>query len=409
MSFQIAETGISLRQVPRERPIHASNPNHIDRVCRGGGRFFQLFSNPASGLTAVGASPDQAASGLMAAALSMGLAGIFLSLAHRIPASVAWSTPGAAFLAVTAPIEAGFAGAVAGFVVAGVLTIFSGLWRPLGRLAEAIPTPLAQAMLAGVLLSIVILPVTSFVENPVVVAPILVTWFTLGRVNKLLAVPGAVAVAALSVVIYGDLSAYEPTSIIPNPVWVTPEFSVAAVLGIGVPLYIVTMATQNIPGLAVIRGFGYAPRSKPLLTTVGTFSAVSGPFGAPATCLAAITAAMCASEDSHPDRAQRYWSAVVAGAIYCGLGLFAGAITAFAAQAPSVVLPTIAGLALLGVFAGSMTAALADETCREASVITFVITASGVTVLGLGGAVWGLAIGGVVYLVQRGLEARKDK
>ncbi|WP_317057228.1 benzoate/H(+) symporter BenE family transporter [Roseovarius rhodophyticola] len=368
--------------------------------------FFSSFPILLQGITAVGASPDQAASGLMAAALSMGLAGVFLSLVHRIPASVAWSTPGAAFLAVTAPVEAGFAGAVAGFVVAGALTVISGLWRPLGRLAEAIPTPLAQAMLAGVLLSIVILPVTSVIEDPTVVVPILITWFVLGRINKLLAVPGAVAVAGLSVVIHGDLSAYDPASIVPNPVLVMPEFSIAAVLGIGVPLYIVTMATQNIPGLAVMRSFGYAPGSRPLLSTVGAFSAVSGPFGAPATCLAAITAAMCASEDSHPDKEQRFWSAVVAGAIYCGLGLFAGAITAFAALAPSVVLPTIAGLALLGVFVGSMTSALADDTCREASVITFVITASGVTVLGLGGAVWGLLVGGAVYLVQRRLDTR---
>ncbi len=363
--------------------------------------FFSSFPILLQGITAVGASSEQAASGLMTAAIAMGLAGLVLSLADRIPASVAWSTPGAAFLAVTAPVEAGFAGAVAGFIVAGALTVISGLWQPLGRLAAAIPTPLAQAMLGGVLLPIVILPITSMVADPLVVAPIVLIWFALGRINKLMAVPGAVAVAALSVVFHGDLAAYGPASVVPEAIWTTPVFSIPAVLGIGVPLFIVTMATQNIPGLAVMRSYGYAPRSGPMLAAVGGFSVISGPFGAPATCLAAITAAMCASEDSHPDRAQRFWSAAVAGVLYCALGLFAGAITAFAALAPSVVLPTIAGLALLGVFAGSTAAALEDAEFREASVITFVITASGVAVMGLGGAVWGLLAGGIVVLIQR--------
>ncbi|MGK7651651.1 benzoate/H(+) symporter BenE family transporter [Roseovarius sp. B08] len=171
--------------------------------------FFSSFPIVLQGLAAVGASPAQAASGLMAAALAMALAGIVLSLWTKMPASVAWSTPGAALLAVTAPVEAGFAGAVAGFLVAGALTVISGLWRPLGRLAAAIPAPLAQAMLGGVLMPLVVVPVLAVAETPVVIGPILAAWFLLGRINKSLAVPGAVAAAGITVLVYGDLGAFD--------------------------------------------------------------------------------------------------------------------------------------------------------------------------------------------------------
>ena len=363
--------------------------------------FFSSFPILLQGITGVGANPEQAASGLMMAAISMGLAGIVISLATRSPASVAWSTPGAALLAVTAPVEAGFAGAVAGFLTAGLLCVLAGLWRPLARLAAAIPMPLAHAMLAGVLLPICLNPVLAVVETPLVIAPMLVVWFVLGRINRLLAVPGAVLTAGITIALTADLSAWSPGPIIKAPVLIMPEFSLAAVIGIGVPLFIVTMATQNIPGIAVLRGFGFTPKPGPLFTSVGAFSIFSAPFGAPATCLAAITAAMCSDEDSHPDPTKRFWSAVCAGAFYCGLGLFAGAITAFAGLAPPMLVASVAGVALLGVFTGSAAAALEDPTSREAAAITFVITASGVTVLGLGGAVWGLLAGGLVLGLRK--------
>jgi len=368
--------------------------------------FFSSFPIVLQGLVSVGASPMQAASGLMAAALSMGLAGIVLSLWTRLPASVAWSTPGAALLAVTAPVEAGFAGAVAGFLVAGALTVLAGLWRPLARLAEAIPVPLAQAMLGGVLFTLCLAPVRGMVEAPAIIAPVVLAWFVLGRLNKLFAVPGAVLVAAVIIAVTADLSTADFGPLLTAPEWTAPRFSYEAVLGIGVPLFIVTMATQNIPGIAVIRSFGYQPKAGPLFASVGGFSLLSAPFGAPATCLAAITAAMCANEDSHPDPGQRFWSAVFAGLFYCGLGLFAGLITAFAALAPPMLVASVAGLALLGVFANSTAAALAHEDYREAAVITFLVTASGITVFGLGGAVWGLLAGGVVQ-VARGVWSAK--
>ncbi|MBT5413418.1 MAG: benzoate/H(+) symporter BenE family transporter [Rhodospirillaceae bacterium] len=370
--------------------------------------FFSSFPIVLQGLISVGASDGQAASGLMAATLAMGLAGIGLSLWKKQPISVAWSTPGVALLAVTAPVEGGFAGAVAGFLIAGGLTMVAGLWRPLGRLATRIPAPLAQAMLAGVLISLCVAPFRAMAETPYTALPIVLTWFVVGRFNRLFAVPAAVVAAALVIGFSTDFHLPLPDSALIRPVPIAPEFSVAALLGIGLPLFIVTMATQNIPGIAILRSFGYSPPPGPLLTGVGGASVLTAPFGAPATCLAAITAAMCSNQDSYPDPRQRYWSAVMAGAFYCLFGLFAAVITGIAAIAPPLVLGTLAGVALIGIFANAAAAALEQPEYREAAAVTFLATASGMTVFGLSAAVWGLILGGIVLAVTRRLAAAKQ-
>ncbi|WP_254430244.1 benzoate/H(+) symporter BenE family transporter [Ruegeria arenilitoris] len=366
--------------------------------------FFSSFPIVLQGLDAMGASGPQAASGLMMAALAMGLAAIVLSLWYRQPISVAWSTPGAALLAVSAAPAAGFSGAIGAFLFAGALTVLAGMWRPLGRLAAAIPTSLAQAMLGGVLLPLCIVPFQAAVEIPWQALPVILTWFIAGRVHRLLAVPAAVLAAALVVVLFSDGPSVRPDHLLAAPVWTTPTFSVASMIGIGVPLFVVTMATQNIPGIAVMRSFGYAPVAGRLLSAVGGASILSAPFGAPATCLAAITAAMCSNEDSHPDRDQRYWSAVMAGVFYCLFGVFAVAITGFAAHADPMLMGTLTGVALIGVMANATFAALEVPAEREAAILTFAITASGITVFGLGAAVWGLLAGGVAYGVTTRLR-----
>lgn len=367
--------------------------------------FFSSFPIVLHGLDAMGANHAQAASGLMAAALSMGIAGILLSLWTKQPVSVAWSTPGAALLAVSAAPPGGFDGAVGAFLIAGLLTLIAGLFRPLGRLAASIPAPLAQAMLSGVLLTICIVPFQAVAATPWTTLPIVLTWFVMSLVNRLVAVPAAVLMAAFVVLYSNGFAVPLPHTPFTQLIITWPTFSVEATLGIALPLFIVTMATQNIPGIAVMKSYGFTPNSGPLLSTVGTASMMSSLIGAPATCLAAITAAMCSNEDSHPDPAQRYWSAAMAGLFYCLLGIFAAIITAFAAAAPPMVLGTLAGIALLGVFATSARATFDDPDYREAAAITFLITASGITVFGLGGAVWGLIAGGLVQLVKDRLTA----
>lgn len=364
--------------------------------------FFSSFPIVLQGLTSVGATPDQAASGLMAAALAMAFAGAVLSLRYRMPISAAWSTPGVALLAVTAPVDGGFAAAVGGFLVAGVLTVMAGLWKPLARFAAEIPAPLAQAMLAGVLVSLCIVPFEALAQAPKVAAPIILTWFLVGRISRLFAVPAAVLAAGGVTVLWGDLSGLSVLSergFLTSPLIIWPEFTLQGAISIGLPLFVVTMAAQNIPGIAVLRSFSYTPPPGGQIAGVGIVSALSAPFGAPQTCLAAITAAMCAGEDAHPDPARRYWAAVMAALFYTLFGLFAAVITLLAAAAPPMVLGTLAGIALLGVFSNSAQAALADQPSREAAAVTFLITASGASVAGIGAPVWGLAVGGLIYAV----------
>ncbi|WP_170379133.1 benzoate/H(+) symporter BenE family transporter [Ruegeria atlantica] len=363
--------------------------------------FFSSFPIVLQGLAAMGASAQDSASGLMMAAIAMGVTAIGLSLWYRQPISVAWSTPGVALLAVSAMPAAGFSDAVGAFLCAGALTVLAGLWRPLGRLAAAIPTTLAQAMLGGVLLPLCILPFKAAVELPWQALPVILTWFIAGRVNRLFAVPAAVVVAAIVVVLNAGDTSVTPTHLVAAPVWTMPTFSLASAVGIGLPLFIVTMATQNIPGIAVMRSFGYTPAPGRLFSSVGAASILSAPFGAPATCLAAITAAMCSNEDSHPDPAQRYWSAVMAGVFYCLFGVFAVAITGFAVHADPLLMGTLTGIALIGVLANATHAALDVPAEREAAILTFAITASGISVFGLGAAVWGLLAGGIAYLVTK--------
>lgn len=368
--------------------------------------FFSSFPIVIQGLAAMGATDAQAASGLMAAALSMGLAGIVLSLWSKQPVSVAWSTPGAALLAASALPVAGFGGAISAFLFAGALTLLAGLWRPLGRLAAAIPAAMAQAMLAGVLLPICLVPFRAMAEVPQHALPIIVTWFVVRLLSRPFAVPAAVVAAMVVTIVAagGEVALTGP--LISRPVWVWPVLSLPDMISLGLPLFVVTMATQNAPGLAILRSFGFRPAPGPLLGGVGVASVLAAPLGSPATCLAAITSAMCANEESHPDPKLRYWSAVSGGVFYCLLGLFAGVITRFAALAPPMVLGTLAGIALLNVLANAVVAALEELKTRDAAAITLLVTASGITMLGLGAAVWGMAIGLAVQAVS-GWRARR--
>lgn len=362
--------------------------------------FFSSFPIFLQGVLAMGATPAQASSALMAGAVSMGLAGIVLSLWLKVPASVAWSTPGVAFLAVSAPDSAGFAGAVGAFVVAGVLSVIAGFWKPLARLAASIPAPITMAMLSGVLLPICFAPFQALGDMPQVALPIILTWYVVGRFSRLFAVPAAVVATLVLVAIHNGGGLPMPDQLLTQPVFVMPVFSLSAVLGLGVPLFIVTMATQNVPGVSVLKANNYHPPAGRMFATVGVFSILSAPFGAVATCVAAITAAMCCDETAHRDPAQRYMAAVWGGVFYCLFGVLAAAVTHIAGLAPSMAMASLAGVALFNVFAGSASAALKDERTREAAALTFVATASGVSIFGLGGAVWGLLIGCVVHLIK---------
>lgn len=362
--------------------------------------FSSSFAVVLQGLKGAGASDAEAASGLMALSIAMGLCGIVLSLARRMPISIAWSTPGAAFLATVGVIEGGFGAAVAGFLVSSVLIVAAGLFRPLSKAISAIPPALANAMLAGVLIGLCFAPVKAVAFNPWLGLPIAAAFFIGGAFNRLFAVPAAllafVLVLVFGVNIDADALSHVGDALGPQLLLVKPEFSFAAVMSVGLPLFIITMASQNIPGITVLRVNGYEPAPGPLFTWTGLFSLASAPFGGHAVNLAAITAAMCAGEDAHPDPARRYWAGVMSGVGYVVLGLLAGAVTAAVALAPKILIEAVAGLALIGAFSGSAMAAFKEVETREAAAVTFIVTASGLTFGGISGAFWGLIAGGAV-------------
>jgi benzoate membrane transport protein len=355
--------------------------------------FASSFAVVLRGLTEAGASPAQAASGLMAVSVAMGIGGIWLSWRTRMPVSVAWSTPGAALLASTGVPEGGFPVAVGAFLAAGVLMVAAGLIRPLGRAVAAIPAPLANAMLAGVLLNLCLAPVRAVAFSPAMGLAILGTWAVVARFNRLLAVPAAVVVTAVLVAATTPLPFDGIAALLPTPVLVMPQFSPVALLGIALPLFVVTMASQNIPGIAVLHANGYRPDPGPLFTRTGILTLLGAPLGGHAVNLAAITAAICAGPEADPDPARRWWAAVVAGLGYIAFGLMAGGATVLIAAAPPVLIEAAAGLALLGAFSGALMAAVADPARREAAAITFLVSASGLAFAGIGGAFWGLLAG----------------
>lgn len=367
--------------------------------------FASSFAVVLQGLKAVGATDYQAASGLMALSVSMGLCAIVLSVRTRLPVSIAWSTPGAALLVSSGVVEGGFPAAVGAFLVCAVLIIVAGLFRPLGRAVASIPAPLANAMLSGVILGLCFAPFKAIAFDPLLGLPILVAWAVVLMVKRLFAVPAAL-VAFVVVMIMGvelpegALSQWS-NALAPPLELVVPIFTLPALISIALPLFIVTMASQNIPGIAVLKVNHYDPQPGPLFAATGLFSLLSAPFGGHAVNLAAITAAMCAGEDAHPDPAKRYWAAIIGGLGYIVLGLLAGAVTAFVSLAPPILIQAVAGLALIGAFSGSAVAAFREPETREAAAVTFLITASGVSFAGISGAFWGLVAGGLMMGLQQ--------
>ncbi|HUH49382.1 MAG TPA: benzoate/H(+) symporter BenE family transporter [Mycoplana sp.] len=375
--------------------------------------FASSFAVVLHGLTGVGASEAQAASGLMALSISMGLCAIVLSLWTRLPVSIAWSTPGAALLASSGAVEGGFSAAVGGFLVCAALIVVAGLWKPLGRMVAAIPATLANAMLAGVLLGLCFAPVKAVAFDPLLGLPIVAAWVIVGAVNRLYAVPAAllafVLVLAFGVDIPDGALNEIARDLLPSPEFVAPAFNLAGLVSIALPLFIVTMASQNIPGIAVLKVNHYEPTPGPLFAVTGLFSILSAPFGGHAVNLAAITAAMCAGEDAHPDPRRRYWAAINAGVFYVIFGLLAGAVTAFVGLAPPILIQAVAGLALINALAGSAMNAFKEPETREAAALTFLTTASGVSFGGISGAFWGLVAGGLMLGLTRLVVSRKAR
>jgi benzoate membrane transport protein len=361
--------------------------------------FASSFAVVLKGLTAVGASDAQAASGLMALSLAMGIATLLLAFAFKAPIVAAWSTPGGALLAATGAVNGGFPAAVGAFVVVGVLLAAAGLIKPFGRVVAAIPSSLANAMLAGILFGLCLQPIRALIEVPIPAAIVILTWLFVSRWKRAWATPAAAIIAAV-IIGYSGGGGFDVSSWTPLLAFVTPAFSVEAVVSLALPLFIVTMVSQNLAGLAVLQAFGYQPKPRPLITTTGAFSFAAAPFGGHAVCLSSIIAAMAAAPDASPDPALRWVAAAASGLGSIVLGLLSSGITHFAAGSP-ILVEAVAGLALLSAFGSALHNALAAVSEREAALITFLVASSGVGVYGIGGAFWGLVAGGAVLAFTR--------
>ena len=367
--------------------------------------FASSFAIILQGFDAVGATAAQAASGLFALSLGMALVGVTMSYITKTPLSIAWSTPGAALLIATGAVQGGFPAAVGAFIVAAALVVAAGFWRPFGRAVAAIPMPLASAMLAGILFNLCLAPVRAVAELPALALPIILVWAITLRFARIWAVPAAVGVSAVMIAISTELPADLFANAWPAPVLVVPTLNLDALVGIALPLFVVTMASQNIPGLAVLRTNGYHPDVKPIFVSTGIVSAIGGLLGGQLINLAAITAALCAGPEAHPDNAKRYIAAITAGFAYIVFALGAGIAAAFISAAPPILIEAVAGLALIGALANALVGSVADDDLRLPAILTFVTAASGLTLFGIGAAFWGLIAGGALHALLKTKKA----
>ncbi|MFE6307527.1 benzoate/H(+) symporter BenE family transporter [Nocardiopsis sp. NPDC057823] len=357
---------------------------------------------------AAGADSGQVASWMLALGVGMAVTCVGLSLRYRAPVVTAWSTPGAALLAVGLD-GVTLAQAVGAFVFSAALITLSGVTGWFEKVMDRIPVPLAAGLLAGVLLQFGIGLFTSMEGDLAVVAAMFAVYLAARRWAPRYAVPAALvaggAVAALGGTL--DLSGVVPRLAV--PVLVVPEFSWQVLVSVGVPLFVVTMASQNLPGVAVLRNDGYRVPVSPLIGWTGATNLVLAPFGCFGMNLAAITAAICTGPQAHPDRERRFLAGVWAGVFYLVVGVFGATVAALLVALPPALIAAIAGLGLLGTIGGSLSSALSDERSREAALVTFLATASGVTFLGIGSAFWGLVAGTVTWAVTARRGARTDE
>ncbi len=347
---------------------------------------------------AVGATPAQMASWMWALGIGMGVTCIVLSLRYRVPVVTAWSTPGAAML-ITSASGVPMAEAIGAFIVCAVLMAVSGFSGWFERALKRIPLSLASGMLAGVLLRFGLDVFVSLQHALSMVLSMCVVYLLGRKFLPRYAVILALAVGTVVAAAQGELHFERFELAIATPVWIEPSFSLSAMIGIALPLFMVTMASQNIPGVAVIRASGYEAPISPLIGWISTVTLLLAPFGAYALNLAAITAAICMGREAHEDSQRRYVAAVAAGVFYLLIGVFGATVAALFSALPKTLILAIAGLALLGTIGNGLATAMRDEQEREAALITFLVTASGLTLLGIGSAFWGLVAGGVASLV----------
>ncbi|MCV2370785.1 benzoate/H(+) symporter BenE family transporter [Roseateles oligotrophus] len=347
---------------------------------------------------ALGATPQQAASWIWAMGLGTGLTTLGLSLWTRQPVLTAWSAPGAALLAGSSGVA--MSDAIGAFLVCGALITLAGCTRAFERVMDKIPLAISSALLAGILARFGLDAVLAVKTDPSLVLLLALAYLIGRRFWPAYAVPGVLFSGVVLSAAQGRMDLDSVQWAWASPVWTAPTFSLSALIGVAVPLFIVTMSSQNLPGVAAQRALGYLTPVSPTITVTGLATLLLAPLGGYAFNLAAITATICMGPDAHPDPRRRYTAATMAGLFYIGLGLAGGAVAGLMAAFPRELIAAVAGLALLGTISGGLVGALHDERHRDVAILTFLVTLSGVSLLGIGSAFWGVVAGACALMLQ---------
>ncbi|NMK49062.1 benzoate/H(+) symporter BenE family transporter [Achromobacter sp. Bel] len=402
------QTGINLPS-PSPAPHHARRDVSASAVAAGVVAVLVSFGGTAVLMVqaghAAGLNSAQIGSWIGSLSLAFGFGGAFYSLRTGLPIVMAWSTPGAALL-VTALVGIPFNEAIGAYVLAAGLTLICGLFGWIDPILRRIPGEIAAAMLAGVLLNFGMGIFSSVGKQPALVLAMCATYLACRRWAPRYAVL-VVMVVAIALAFGLDLMRLDLLDWhLTEFVWTTPAFSAQAVVSLGIPLFVVAMASQNLPGLAILQAAGYRPPASRIVAATGLLGLLAAPFGAHSVTMGAISAAICTGPEAHPDPAKRYIAAATYGLGYVGLSVVAGAVAVFFQALPAALLAALAGLALLGTIMGGMAAAMANPQRREAALITLLATASGFSFWGIGSAFWGLAAG---LLAHTAFEYKRAK
>jgi benzoate membrane transport protein len=390
----------SLRLSDLTHPIVAGL---ISVIVNYGGTFILVFQ----AAKVAGLSPELTASWVWSVSIGVGLTGLYLSWRYREPIITAWSTPAAAFL-VTALATTPYAEAVGAYLISAAAFVALGLSGYFEKVIKLIPPGIASGLLAGILLQFGIGAFGGATVDPLLVGLLIVAYVVLKRFTARYAVVGILALGLVFLLAQGrvDLSGLQLK--LAAPVFIMPEFSLNALLSVALPLFLITLTGQYMPGMLVLRNDGFKTSANPIVTVTGLGSLIMAPFGSHAFNVAAITAAICTGEEAHEDPSKRWISGIAAGVFYVLIGVFGVTLAAVFMAFPATFITTLAGLALLGTIGGSLAGAMVDSKSREAALITFLASAANISLLGIGGAFWGLVIGLIAYMVLNGRLPRRE-
>ena len=390
-------------------PIKSSDLLHpivaalISVIVNYGGTFILVFQ----GAKAAGLSPEQTASWICSISIGVGVTGAWLSYRYRAPIITAWSTPGAAFLITVLP-DVPYGEVIGAYLLSALGFVLLGLSGCFERVVRLIPPGIAAGLLAGILLRFGVDAFGGASVDPLLVGVLVLGYGLLRRFTARYAIVGVLLMGILLLLGLGQVSFAGVELSLAEPLWTTPQFSLKALLSVAIPLFVITLTGQYMPGMLVLRNDGYSTSANPIVTLTGLGSLLMAPFGSHAFNIAAITAAICTGKEAHEQPSKRWIAGIAAGVFYILVGFFGVTLAAVFMAFPATFITTLAGLALLGTIGGSLASAMVDAKSREASLITFLAAAANITLFGIGGAFWGLLIGLVAYAVLNGRLPRRE-